>query len=242
MNEAYLGIVLAVIAFLYASVGHGGASGYIAAMTLLGFAPEIVRPTALVLNLFVSAAAFMQFTIAGHFRWSMFWPFALASVPCAWLGARIHLDALLYKRVLAICLLAAVGRLFGLFGMAEERKPFPPVGVAMLIGALIGLVSGMIGIGGGILLSPLLLVFGWSTVKESAATSAAFIFVNSAAGLFGLAQGAPDFTGDQAIWTSAAIAGGLLGAYIGARHLTQVRLRQVLGVVLLFASIKLAFT
>lgn len=242
MNEVAIALLLAVIAFLYASVGHGGASGYLAVMALLGFAPEVMRPTALVLNLFVSAVAFVQFTRAGHFRWNLFWPFALTSVPCAWLGARIDLDPTIYKRVLAACLLIAVARLLGLFGTNEQQQKAPAFAVALLIGAVLGLVSGMIGIGGGILLSPLLLVFGWSTAKESAAVSAAFIFVNSVAGLFGLGNAAEVFTPEHVAWIGAAVIGGSLGAYIGAQRFSQTRLRQVLGLVLLFASFKLVFT
>lgn len=241
MNEAWFALLLAVVACLYASVGHGGASAYIALMTLAGYGPEIVRPAALLLNLCVSAVAFLQFNHAGHFRWGMFWPFAVASVPCAWLGARIEPDTILYKRILALCLLASVARLFGMTGAAGARAPFPPVGVALLIGALLGFISGIIGIGGGILLSPLLLVLGWSSAKEGAAISSAFIFVNSVAGLAGLSGRVPPIEGAHVLWACVAIGGGWLGACIGARHLTPVRLQQVLGSVLLLASFKLAF-
>ena len=241
MNEGLIALLLAVVAFLYASVGHGGASGYIAVMTLLGFAPDTVRPTALLLNLFVSSMAFAQFTRAGHFRWSLFWPFAVASVPAAWVGARINLDVVMYKRILALCLVVAVARLLGLFGAGDDLKRSPALPLALLIGAGLGLVSGMIGIGGGILLSPLLLVFSWSTAKQSAAISAAFIFVNSLAGLvsMGTAQGMGFLGPDHLIWVGAALAGGSIGAYVGARRFTQPRLRQVLGIVLLLAAFKL---
>jgi uncharacterized membrane protein YfcA len=239
MNETWLPVLLAAIAFFYASVGHGGASGYLALLAIMGFSSDVTRPTALVLNLFVSAIAFIQFGRAGHFRWSLFWPFAVASVPCAWIGAQIELDPLVYKRILAICLLAAVARLFGLFGKGGDRIQAPAIPLALVIGAALGLVSGMIGIGGGILLSPLLLVFAWSSAKESAAVSAAFIFVNSAAGLVGLRTTALLFTTDHLIWVASAFVGGLLGAYIGAWRFSETRLRHVLGVVLLLASAKL---
>ncbi len=239
--EVWLPILLALIAFLYASVGHGGASGYLAAMSLLGFTNDVMRPTALVLNIFVSAVAFIQFARAGHFQWRVFWPFAVASIPFAWLGGRVELDPTLYKQILAISLLAAVARLFGLFGTGKEDTRFPPVVLAMTIGAALGLLSGMIGIGGGVLLSPLLLVCGWSTVKESAGVSAAFIFVNSVAGIVALGGTAVEMTMDHALWIVAAFVGGLLGAYVGARHYTAVRLKQVLGAVLLLASVKLFF-
>jgi len=239
MNEATILLVLAGIAFLYASVGHGGASGYLAVMALLGFAPEEVRATALVLNLFVSAVAFTQFTRAGHFRWALFWPFAVASVPCAYIGAQVELDPLLYKRVLAICLLVAVARLLGFFRAADGPHRDPPLPIALGVGAVLGLVSGLIGIGGGILLSPLLLICRWSSAKESAAVSAAFIFVNSAAGIISDQNVGNMLDQQHLFWVLAAVLGGLLGSYIGARRLNEVRLRQALGVVLLFASIKL---
>ncbi|HRH68024.1 MAG TPA: sulfite exporter TauE/SafE family protein [Flavobacteriales bacterium] len=239
MMEVWLPALLALIAFLYASVGHGGASGYLAAMTLLGFTNDVLRPTALVLNLFVSAVAFSQFARAGHFQWRLFWPFAVASVPFAWLGGRIELEPDLYNRILAICLLAAVARLFGLFGSGKEGTRTPPVVLAMAIGAALGMLSGMIGIGGGVLLSPLLLICGWSTVKESAGVSAAFIFVNSLAGIVALSDTALPITMDHVPWIVAAFAGGMLGSYIGAKHYSAKRLKQVLGAVLLFASVKL---
>ncbi len=239
MIEVGLFLALLVIAFLYASVGHGGASGYLALMAVLGTAPEVIRPTALVLNLFVSCIAFVQFARAGHFRWKLLWPFAVASVPFAWLGARIELDPMVYKRLLAICLLAAVARLFGLFGKGLNVTSAPRIPVALGIGAALGLISGMIGIGGGILLSPILLLFGWSTAKQSAAVSAAFIFVNSAAGIVGLGGIGPSVGVEQVGWVAAAVIGGLLGAYTGALRYSEVRLRQVLGAVLLLASVKL---
>lgn len=239
--EPWLPILLALIAFLYASVGHGGASGYLAAMSLLGFTNDVMRPTALVLNLFVSAIAFIQFARAGYFQWRVFWPFAVTSVPFAWLGGTIELDPTLYKQILAVCLLAAVARLFGLFGTGKQETSFPPVVLAMVIGATLGLLSGMIGIGGGVLLSPLLLICGWTTVKESAGVSAAFIFVNSVAGIIALGSTALVMTMDHALWIVAAFVGGLLGAYVGAKHYSALRLKQLLGAVLLLASVKLFF-
>ncbi len=232
-------LLLAFVAITYAMVGHGGASGYLALMALWGFPQEVMRPSALVLNLFVSAIGFVQFARAGHFKWRLFWPFAVASVPMAWLGAQVVLDAGLYKKILAVCLLIAVARMLGLFGggRSEERPLQLPV--ALLVGAVLGFVSGMIGIGGGILLSPLFLLAGWANAKTTAAISAAFIFVNSTSGLAGaLGRGE---TLDPGMWPFilVAVVGGLLGGWIGARKLPEMQLRQVLGIVLLFACIKL---
>lgn len=230
---------LAAIAFLYASVGHGGASGYLALLALMGHTQAEIRPSALVLNLFVSGVATVQFARAGHFRWHLFWPFAATSIPLAWLGATITLDPLLYKRALALCLLVAVARLLGLSGKGHADARPLPLAAALGIGAVLGMVSGMIGIGGGILLSPLLLVFGWANAKETAAVSAPFILVNSAAGLIG-ALGQGEAVSDEMLhWVAVALVGGALGSYVGARLLNDLWLRRTLGAVLLFASIKL---
>lgn len=239
MNEVLIPLAILVIAFLYASVGHGGASGYLALLAILGFAPDMMRPSALLLNLLVSLVAFAQFARAGHYRFSLFWPFALASIPMSYIGAGIDLDPMIYTRVLAVCLLVAVARLLGVFGAWRTGTRNPNIPLALLIGATIGFVSGMIGIGGGILLSPVLLLLRWCTAKESAAVSALFIFVNSASGISRAWGGGEWLTPDVIGWVIAASIGGLIGSAIGAKHFSDLRLRQVLGAVLLFASIKL---
>ena len=241
MNEALLIGLIALVAFAYALVGHGGASGYIALLTLSGFSIAVVRPSALVLNICVSALAFLQFARAGHFQWKLFWPFAVLAVPCAWLGSQIDLEPLMYQRILALCLLVAVARLFGVFGSGEGERREMPVALAIGIGAVLGLLSGAIGIGGGILLSPLLLLFRWADAKTTAATSALFILVNSLAGLAGLWSAAVAFDPRMLTWVAMALVGGLAGSWIGARRVPEPRLRQVLGVALVFASVKLFF-
>lgn len=238
-TDPLLLFLLALVALSYALVGHGGASGYLALMALWGFPEDVMRPSALCLNLFVSGIGVLQFARAGHFRWKLFWPFAITSVPLAWLGAQVVLDALMYKRILGVCLLVAVARMLGLFGkpLGEERPLHLPT--ALLVGAVLGFLSGMIGIGGGILLSPLFLLARWGDAKVTAAISAAFILVNSVSGLAGaLGRGE---TLDPGIWPFilVAVTGGLVGGWIGARRLPELRLRQVLGVVLLLAGIKL---
>lgn len=233
-----IAIALAVIALLYAMVGHGGASGYIALLMLLGFAPDEVRTTALVLNLFVSGIGTAQFARAGHFRWRLFFPFAIASVPMAWLGAHMELDAVVYKRLLALCLLLAAARLLGLFRSSGTARPLN-IPIALFTGAALGLLSGAIGIGGGILLSPLLLLMGWADAHETAAVSAPFIFVNSVAGLLGATMSDHIPSAMPWMWVAAAVAGGGIGAWIGARHLSALWLRRALGVVLIFACVKL---
>jgi uncharacterized membrane protein YfcA len=232
-------LAFAVVALLYAMVGHGGASGYLALGALMGLPQQEMRVPALLMNLVVSAIAFVQFRRAGHFRWGLLWPFALTSVPLAWLGSQVVLDPLIYKRMLALCLLVAVARLFGLFGGRGEHMRTLSLPLALVIGAVLGYLSGVIGIGGGILLSPVLLLLRWADARTTAAVSAPFILVNSAAGLFGAVGQGESLHQDTGMWMIAALGGGLVGAWVGARQLTEQWLRRALGGVLLFASIKL---
>lgn len=233
---------LAFIAFLYALVGHGGASGYIALLTLTGHPHSEIRSTALLLNLCVSGIATVQFARAGSFRWSLFWPFVLTSVPAAWLGAQCTIDALWYKRILALCLMIAAARLLiPLRSEFNQRRPFS-IAMALLIGVALGFISGLIGIGGGILLSPLLLLLQWAGPKETAAVSAPFILVNSAAGLVAITASATAWPAIPVHWIMLSIAGGIAGSWAGAKRLAPVWLNRVLGVVLTFASVKLVLT
>lgn len=236
----FLLIALFVVGLVYASVGHGGASGYIVTMTLLGVAPAVIKPTALLLNLFVSSVSFIQFYRAGHFRWGTFWPFALSSIPFAFLGARLPLSDQLYRQLLAACLLLLVARLIwsARTGDDERTQPIPLWG-GLLAGAVIGLLSGMLGIGGGIILSPLMLFFRWANTRQTAATSALFIFVNSLSGLVSLLQRGYVPDPQQYAWIVAAFAGGLVGGYLGSRRYSIPTLRYVLAVGVAVACLKL---
>ena len=239
MTAALYLLAFALVALLYAMVGHGGASGYLALGALMGLPQQEMRVPALLMNMVVSGIAFVQFRRAGHFRWGLLWPFALTSVPLAWLGSQVVLDPLIYKRMLALCLLVAVARLFGFFGgQGQELRPLS-LPLALLIGALLGYLSGLIGIGGGILLSPVLLLFRWADARTTAAVSAPFILVNSAAGLTGALGAGETLHADTGVWMIAALAGGLLGAWVGAQRLNERWMRRALGGVLLFASLKL---
>jgi len=232
-------LAFAIVALLYAIVGHGGASGYLALGALMGLPQQEMRVPALLMNLVVSAIAFLQFRRAGHFHWQLFWPFALTSVPLAWLGAQVVLDPLIYKRILAVCLLVAVARLFGLFGVPGAQTRMRSLPWALVIGGVLGYLSGVIGIGGGILLSPVLLLLGWADAKTTAAVSAPFILVNSAAGLIGALGQGEALHQDTGLWMVSALAGGSVGAWLGGQQLNEQWLRRALGGMLLFASIKL---
>lgn len=228
-----------LIAVLYSSVGHGGASGYLAFMALLEFTPEIMRPAALILNIFVSTIAFITFTRNGHFRFKLLWPFMITSVPFAFLGGTFSIDSSIYKIVLGIFLLFAIARMLfkvkGTAGVTNEIN----ILYALIIGAFLGFFSGLIGIGGGIILSPIIILLGWATVKQTAAVSALFILVNSLAGLSGfiLKSEMPDF---QVVYmVIAGFLGGVLGSYLGSFRIREKYLRYALSGVLLFASIKL---
>lgn len=242
-------MLLLIVAFLYASVGHGGASGYLAVLSLLAVGTSHMKTSALVLNIIVSAISFYHFYKEGYFDWKLFWPFAITSVPMAFLGATVPVSDVLYKQLLGVCLLFAVARISGLFDhflKNEKRKTKnetqPSLHIthyAFIIGALIGLLSGMLGIGGGIILSPILLLMGWAGMKQTAAVSALFIFVNSIAGLVGLLQKGIEINPEMYSWIACATVGGLVGGYLGSKKFNFATLKYILALVLLIASVKL---
>jgi len=233
---------LFILAFLYAAVGHGGASGYLALMALYGIAPQEMKPTALVLNLFVSLTSFIQYYRGHYFKCNLFLMVAVASVPMAFIGGMITLEDHLYKRLLGLLLLFPIVRFFFFRSPAEdELKPYNNLG-ALAIGAVVGLLSGMIGIGGGIILSPFLILLKWTDQKQTAAISAAFIFVNSLSGLGGMLTQGISFNAHMWAYVAVAFVGGLLGAYLGSKKLNQDVLKYLLATVLLVAAYKLLFT
>ena len=231
--------LLALMAFLYASVGHGGASGYLAVMALFAIAPPVMKQTALLLNLGVSLMSFIAFYRQGYFKWTLFWPFALGSIPAAFLGARIPLTDSTYKQILGACLFLAVIRM--VVTLKEGARKSLPAVLGIFTGAAIGLLSGMIGIGGGIILSPLLLLFRWASLKEAAAVSALFIFVNSVSGLAGLKTWIPMDQSQMIYWLAASLVGGFLGARWGAGIASNAKVKWILALVLVIASLKLWF-
>nr|WP_314498827.1 sulfite exporter TauE/SafE family protein [uncultured Chryseobacterium sp.] len=235
-------VILFFVAFLYAAVGHGGASGYLALMALYGVAPEEMKPTALVLNLFVSLTSFIQYYRGGYFSKKLFIPIAAASIPLAFIGGMITVEENIYKRILGILLLFPVIRFFFFKNVDDSELKSHNTVIAVITGGVVGLLSGMIGIGGGIILSPILLLLHWTNQKQTAAISAAFIFVNSIAGLGGMITQGISFTSNMMMFIIIAFTGGLLGAYLGSKKFNQNVLKYVLATVLLMASYKLLFT
>jgi len=227
------------VAFLYASVGHGGASGYLALMAIFSFNPAFMKSSALLLNLFVSFIAFYQYYRGGYFNTALVVPFIITSIPASFIGAAIRVDPTIYNRVLGVLLFLPILRLAGVTGSEDRELKKAPWGASLVIGAAIGFLSGMIGIGGGILLSPVILLLHWGNMKQTAAASALFIFLNSAAGLAGLSWRGAAFDPSVFILLLFAIAGGALGAWYGRKQENSRVLKLVLAGVLLIASVKL---
>jgi len=239
---ALLAAAMLVAAFVYASVGHGGASAYLAAMALAGVAPPEMRPIALLLNVVVSAIATFKFHRAGHFRWRLFWPFAAMSIPLAFVGGAITLPGQAYKVLVGLVLLYAGWQLWLSGRSGDELRPLrdPPIAWAMAIGAAMGMLAGLTGVGGGIFLSPLLLMLGWAGTKQTSAVAAPFILLNSVAGLAaGFAAGAAALPGDIWVLVLAVLAGGWAGAEYGSRRLANPVVRRLLAVVLAVAGAKM---
>jgi uncharacterized membrane protein YfcA len=238
MEYLFLGLLF-LIAFLYSSVGHGGASGYLALMALFGIAPAFMKSTSLTLNVFVSLIAFIAYAKAGYFKLKLVLPFVLTSVPMAFAGALFPVKANIYEIILAVFLLFAVGRMLFTPGAVAEKSSQPPVMLALLIGAVLGFFSGMIGIGGGIILSPLLILFHWANVKESAAVSSLFILLNSISGLSALLINGFHYNSNLVLWIVTGILGGITGSWMGSTKVPQGKLKHILAAVLLMASLKL---
>ncbi|HME87984.1 MAG TPA: sulfite exporter TauE/SafE family protein [Chthoniobacterales bacterium] len=236
-----LGFTIALIAFLYSSVGHAGASGYIATMTLFGFAPTIIRPTALVLNILVAMIGSFQFWRAGHFSWKLFWPFALLSVPAAYLGGYIQPSASILRILIGLVLLFSAARLVFRRRDPEETNP-PSKPTAIGVGAGLGLLAGLTGTGGGIFLTPLLLFCEWARIRQAAAVSALFILVNSVGGLVGYFTVVHSVPLLGIILAVPAIVGGTIGSYLGSRRLPVRGIAIFLAIVLTIAGCKLIFT
>lgn len=235
-------ILLPIISFLYSSVGHGGASGYLALMALFSFAPEQMKPTALLLNIFVAGISFYYYYKEGFFNKKLFFSFSITSIPFAFLGGTIEVEASLYKKILAVLLIFAILKMLNIFGKDNNSVKDAKLWKGLIIGGGIGFFSGLIGIGGGIILTPIILVMHWGKMKEAAAVSALFIWVNSTSGLIGQLSSGKLLEKDTIIFAAIAMVGGGLGGYFGSKKINNKNLRYILSIVLIIASVKLYFT
>jgi uncharacterized protein len=241
LSLTFLTATIALVAFLYSSVGHAGASGYIAVMTLWGISAVTIRPVALILNILVACIGTAQFARAGHFSWNLFWPFALLSIPAAFIGGYLQIPVAILKILLGLVLFFSAARLF--FRTSDPphtRVPSTPL--ALSIGAGIGFLSGLTGTGGGIFLTPLVLLLRWAPIRRAAAISAPFILVNSIAGLAGVVTSQQPVSAFAWPLAAAAVTGGAIGSQLGSRHYAVGTISLLLATVLIIAGIKLLFT
>ena len=229
-------------ALLYSSVGHAGASAYLAAMALMSVAATTMRPTALVLNLFVASIVVVRFARAGHLPWRSLLPLAAGSVPMAYLGGSIQLPGDVYRPLVAIALLAGAWRLATAPAATDDDdRTGVPLVAGVVTGAVIGLLAGLTGTGGGIFLTPLLVLAAWTGTRDAAGLSGAFILVNSVAGLAGLVTAGASLSPAIPLWVASVVVGGLIGSWLGTAHFSILNLRRALAFVLVLAAAKLVF-
>ena len=239
----WIAALMAIAAALYSSVGHGGASAYLAIMALFSVAPETMRPTALTLNLVVATFAAARFALKGQTNWRLLAAFAVAAVPAAFVGGSITLPPHLYRPLVGVVLLVAAVRLFWQpERLAARPVHAPPLIVTLPAGAGLGLLAGLSGTGGGIFLSPLIILFGWEDARKTSGVAAAFIVLNSVAGLTGNLASIQHLPRELPIFAAAVFVGALLGSWLGVSRLPRHRLLQALAIVLVIAAFKLLFT
>lgn len=241
MADIYLLIPLIfLVALLFSSVGHGGASAYLAAFAIIGMAPVSMRPAALCLNVLVACIALYKFYKVRAFDWQLFWPIALFSVPAAFFGGQVTLPNPIYKTLVGICLIYAAYTIFSQANKTDDITVKPVAKpILMGLGAGLGFLAGLTGVGGGIFLSPILLFFGWAKTKIVSGVAAAFILVNSISGLLGFLSQSPKLPAGLGYWAFAAVAGGLIGADYGSKKFENATIRKLLALVLLFAGAKM---
>jgi uncharacterized membrane protein YfcA len=234
----WLLLLMPLVAFLYSSVGHGGASSYIVLLTLFGFAPVEVRPAALLLNIGVSGISFLSFRKTNQFPKELFWSLILFSMPAAFIGGMFVLDVKIYQKILGLLLLLPIARLFNIFKPNATKTVERKFWMAPTLGVAIGFVSGLVGIGGGILLSPVIILLGWADLKQTATISALFIFLNSITGLMGSGLNGFTWLPHFEIIAPLTLIGGIVGGYFGAHRYSGLSLRYALAIVLMVAAIK----
>jgi uncharacterized membrane protein YfcA len=238
----WIALLMAVAAALYSSVGHGGASAYLAIMALFSVAPETMRPTALALNLIVAGLGMARYGLRGQTNWKLLLSFAVTATPAAWLGGGIHLPPEYYKPLVGALLILAALRLFwSPKQLAYREVKTPSLLIALPVGAALGFLAGLTGTGGGIFLSPLIILFAWETPRHTSGVAAGFIFLNSTAGLLGNLSAVRGLPAEMPWLMGAVAAGAVLGTWLGVEKLPRERLLQALGLVLTLAGAKLIF-
>lgn len=243
MLTTLLSICFAGVAFLYASVGHAGASGYIAILALAGFDSATIKPLALILNIAVAGMACWNFVRAGHLPWRTIWPVYLLAIPASFFGGWLNLPGIWFQRTVGIVLVFSAIRLGASVSEPESLKQ-PSALLLVFSGAALGLLAGLTGTGGGIFLTPLLLLAGWCTTRQAAATSVVFILINSIFGFLGFsltraAAVSSLLKPSLLVWIAAVLVGGWLGSRLGSRHWPVAWIRRILSLVLFLASLKL---
>jgi len=227
-----LTIFMFVIALLYSSIGMGGGTGYVAAMAFIGIAPAIMKPTALILNIIVASIASITYIQAGRFSWSILWPFLITSIPCAFLGGFITLQTTVFKLIVGVVLLFASYQLaFVSQGNQQQTLRPPRLSIVLPIGALLGLVAGLTGTGGGFLLSPLLILLGWAEARVVCGISAVFIMANSTFGLAGCLSKVACVPKEIIFLAIAVTLGGCLGSRYGSKKVSNKIIHKVLAIV-----------
>lgn len=232
-----------IVAIIFSAIGHAGASGYLAVMALMGMAPAVMKPTALTLNILVALVATIQFYRAGFFSWRALWPFVLTSIPMAFWGGAHQLPGTVYKWAVGIVLVASAVIILASQKLRIEKPtlfPHMPIPWALMSGAVIGLVSGLIGTGGGVFLSPLMVLACWATVRQATGVIAAFVLLNSIAGLAGYVTKITQLPTHTYLWLGAVLLGALIGTELGRKRLKLPALERILALVLLIAGLKMA--
>jgi len=234
-------MAIGLMAVLYSSVGHGGASGYLAAMALWGLLPEEMRPAALLMNIVVTSWLLYRFQPYKLMPYKLFWPLVIASTPLAFIGGLIKIDAEAYRLLVGLMLLLAAVRML-MSNKAAESTHQPTMIVVLLVGAILGFSAGLTGIGGGVFLSPILLIFGWCTIRQSTAVAAGFILLNSIGGLAGYIVSDQSWPMGAGWLVTAAFVGCLCGGELAAHRASSLTLQKLLAAVLAIAAVKMVYT